>query len=222
MASYFNPEFFEFLQQLKRNNRREWFAKNKSRFESVVRDPCLRFITEAADPLHNISAQIVADPRPNGGSLFRIYRDIRFSENKQPYKTHVGIQFRHAAEKKDVHAPGFYFHLEPGQYFLAAGSWRPESKQLNNIRQAIVAKPERWKKATSKLTLDGEVLSRPPRGFAADHPLIGDLKRKDFIALVEFSEAQVCGPKFMKDFTKACQQISPLVEFLSQALGFRY
>jgi len=199
MASYFNPEFFEFLQQLKRNNRREWFAKNKSRFESVVRDPCLRFITEAADPLHNISAQIVADPRPN-----------------------VGIQFRHAAEKKDVHAPGFYFHLEPGQYFLAAGSWRPESKQLNNIRQAIVAKPERWKKATSKLTLDGEVLSRPPRGFAADHPLIGDLKRKDFIALVEFSEAQVCGPKFMKDFTKACQQISPLVEFLSQALGFRY
>jgi uncharacterized protein (TIGR02453 family) len=215
MASYFNPEFFEFLQQLKRNNRREWFAKNKSRFESVVRNPCLRFITEAAEPLHD-------DPRPNGGSLFRIYRDIRFSENKQPYKTHVGIQFRHAAEKKDVHAPGFYFHLEPGQYFVAAGSWRPESKQLNSIRQAIVAKPERWKKATSKLTLDGEVLSRPPRGFAADHPLIGDLKRKDFIALVEFSEAQVCGPKFMKDFTKACGQISPLVEFLSQALGFRY
>jgi len=121
-----------------------------------------------------------------------------------------------------VHAPGFYFHLEPGQYFLAAGSWRPDSKNLNRIRQAIIAKPDGWKKATAKLTLDGEVLSRPPRGFAADHPLIGDLKRKDFIGLVEFSEVQVCGPKFMKDFTKACQQISPLVEFLSQALGFRY
>jgi len=222
MGPYFNAEFFDFLKQLKRNNRREWFAKNKPRFESVVRDPCLRFITEAAEPLNDISPQIVADPSPNGGSLFRIYRDIRFSENKQPYKTHIGIQFRHAAEKKDVHAPGFYFHLEPGQYFLAAGSWRPESKQLNSIRQAIVAKPEHWTKAVSKLTLDGEVLSRPPRGFAADHPLIEDLKRKDFIALVEFSESQICGPKFMKDFTKACQQISPLVEFLSQALGFRY
>lgn len=222
MGPYFNSEFFDFLKQLKRNNRREWFVKNKSRFESAVRDPCLRFITEAAGPLHDISPQIVADPRPNGGSLFRIYRDIRFSENKQPYKTHIGIQFRHAAEKKDVHAPGFYFHLEPGQYFLAAGSWRPESKQLNSIRQAIVDKPELWTKATSKLTLDGAVLSRPPRGFAADHSLIEDLKRKDFIALVEFSEAQVYGPKFMKDFNKACQQISPLVEFLSQALGFRY
>ncbi len=222
MGPYFNSEFFDFLKQLKRNNRREWFAKNKSRFEAVVRDPCLRFITEAAEPLHGISAQIVADPRPNGGSLFRIYRDIRFSENKRPYKTHIGIQFRHAAEKKDVHAPGFYFHMEPGQYFLAGGSWRPESKQLNSIRQAIIAKPGRWTKAASKLTLDGAVLSRPPRGFAADHPLIEDLKRKDFIGLVEFSEAQVCGPKFMKDFTKACQQISPLVEFLSQALGFRY
>jgi len=222
MASYFNPEFFEFLKQLKRNNRREWFAKNKARFEIVVRDPSLRFITDAAEPLHGISAQILADPRPNGGSLFRIYRDIRFSENKQPYKTHIGIQFRHAAEKKDVHAPGFYFHLEPGQYFLAGGSWRPASIELNRIRQAIAAKPEQWTKATKRLTLDGEVLSRPPRGFAADHPLIEDLKRKDFIALVEFSEAQVCGPRFMKDFEKACQQISPLVGFLSQALGFRY
>ena len=109
MGPYFNSEFFDFLKQLKRNNRREWFAKNKARFESVVRDPCLRFITEAAEPLHTISAQIVADPRPNGGSLFRIYRDIRFSENKQPYKTHIGIQFRHAAEKKDVHAPRLLF-----------------------------------------------------------------------------------------------------------------
>jgi len=222
MGPYFNSEFFDFLKQLKRNNRREWFAKNKFRFESIVRDPCLRFVTEAAEPLHDINAQIVADPRPNGGSLFRIYRDIRFSENKQPYKTHIGIQFRHSAEKKDVHAPSFYFHLEPGQYFLAGGSWRPDSKNLNRIRQAIVAKPEHWTKATAKISLDGEVLSRQPRGFAADHPLIEDLKRKDFIGLVEFSEAQVCGPKFMKDFTKACQQISPLVEFLSEALGFRY
>jgi uncharacterized protein (TIGR02453 family) len=222
MGPYFNSEFFDFLKRLKRNNRREWFAKNKERYESVVRDPCLRFITEAAEPLHAISAQIVADPRPHGGSLFRIYRDMRFSENKQPYKTHIGIQFRHAAEKKDVHAPSFYFHMEPGQCFLAGGSWRPESKVLNRIRQQMMVKPGQWTKATSKLTLDGEVLSRPPRGFAADHPLIEDLKRKDFIALVEFSEKQVCGPKFMKDFTKACQQISPLVEFLSQALGFRY
>src|ERR1700761_3768547 len=154
MGPYFTPELFEFLKQLKRNNRREWFAKHKPRFESIVRDPCLRFITEAAEPLHAISSYIVADPRPHGGSLFRIYRDIRFSENKQPYKTHIGIQFRHSAEKKDVHAPSFYFHLEPGQCFLAAGSWRPESRVLNRIRQAMVARAEQWKKATAKLTLD--------------------------------------------------------------------
>ncbi|HLH07955.1 MAG TPA: DUF2461 domain-containing protein [Terriglobales bacterium] len=222
MGPYFTPGLFDFLKQLKRNNRREWFAKNKARYEAVVRDPCLQFITEAAAPLQKISSQIIADPRPHGGSLFRIYRDIRFSANKQPYKTHIGIQFRHASEKKDVHAPSFYFHLEPEQCFVAGGSWRPESKVLNQIRQAIVTREDEWKKISKKLKFDGEVLSRPPRGFPPDHPCIEDLKRKDYIVWIEFSESQICGPKFMKDFTRACQQISPLVQFLSQALGFRY
>ena len=154
-----------------------------SRFESIVRDPCLRFVTEAAEPLHNISAQIVADPRPNGGSLFRIYRDIRFSENKQPYKTHIGIQFRHLPKRKTYTHRASTFTSSPANIF-SLEVVEARIQELNSIRQAIVAKPEHGQRLRRRCRSTEKLLSRPPRGFAADHPLIEDLKRKDFIALV--------------------------------------
>ncbi len=145
----FSPEMFEFLSELKGNNTKEWFQANKERYRAEVQEPLLRFISEFADPLHAISPHFVADPRPSGGSMFRIYRDVRFSKDKSPYKTHAAAQFRHAAGK-DAHAPGFYLHLEPGQVFVGAGSWHPASDALAAIRGAIVDKPARWTKIVGK------------------------------------------------------------------------
>ena len=160
----------------------------------------------------------VADARPTRGSLFRIYRDTRFSPDKRPFKTHVGIHFSHASGK-DAHAPVFYLHLEPDNCFAAAGVWHPDSRALTKIRTAIIAAPEQWAKARGKLELEGDSLVRPPRGFDPNHRFIADIKRKDFVASVRLAEAQVCGPRFMRDFATACRTMLPLVEFTTRALG---
>jgi len=220
--SYFTSELFGFLRQLKRRNNREWFQANKPRYEAVVRDACLRFIADLAGRLHQISPWLVADPHPTRGSLFRIYRDTRFSTDKRPYKTHVGMSFPHRGTKQKVHLPGFYLHLEPEGCFAAAGCWHPDAPTLIRIRSAIVARPEAWTKSVRRLELEGDALSRPPRGYPCDHPLVEDLKRKDFMASVDFTEEQVCGPRFMADFLTACRKLNPLVGFLSQALELPY
>lgn len=220
-TAFFQPELFDFLRQLKRRNNREWFAKNKSRYEQFVRDPALTFISSFGSQLPKLSAYFVADPRPTRGSLFRIYRDTRFSGDKRPYKTHVGIHFSHSAGK-DAHAPVFYLHLEPDGCFAAAGIWHPENSVLSRVRAAIVRDPEAWRKARRKLELEGDRLQRPPRGYDPNHPFIEDIKMKDYLASVSFSNEQICGPKFMREYLAACRSMSPLVEFTTKALGLKY
>jgi uncharacterized protein (TIGR02453 family) len=220
-TAIFQPDLFTFLRQLKRHNNREWFAKNKERYQQVVVEPAMAFISGFAPHLEKLSPQFVADARPTRGSLFRIYRDTRFSLDKIPYKTHIGIHFSHE-NGKGAHAPVFYLHLEPDGCFAAAGVWHPDNRALTKIRTAIVAQPEQWKKATRKLELDGESLTRPPKGFCSEHPLMKDLKRKDFVASAALTEEQVCGPTLMKEFTKACRTMKPLVEFTTKALGLKF
>ena len=220
---YFDATLFTFLETLRQNNNREWFQANKQRYEADVRDPMRRFIGDFGPHLRTISARFVADPRANGGSLFRIYRDVRFAKDKRPYKTNAGAQFRHEAGR-DVHAPGFYLHLEPGMVFVASGVWHPDHRTLSNIRDAIVAHPQAWKRATSSKTfratgcLGGDSLKRPPHGYDPAHPLIEDLKRKDFVAHAPFSEAQACAPDFMAVFTETCRAFAPMTKFLTAAL----
>ncbi len=218
---YFTPDLFRFLERLRRNNRREWFLKHKQEYERVVRDPCLSFIRDFADRLYEISPHLVADARPHGGSLFRIYRDTRFSSDKRPYKTHVGMDFGHGGTK-DVHSPGFYLHLEPGQCFAAAGLWHPENATLLKVRNAIVSRADQWREVRRRLTIEGDSLKRPPRGFPCEHEFADDLKRKDLLASVMFTEKQVTSPKFMDDFVDACRQMAPLARFLSSALGLKF
>ena len=123
-TAYFTKATFDFLRELAANNRKDWFAENKERYQADVQRPAMRFVTDFGAPLRRISRNFRADPRPVGGSLFRIHRDTRFSRDKSPYKTHLGIQFRHDLGK-DVHAPGFYVHLEPGNVFVGAGILAP-------------------------------------------------------------------------------------------------
>ena len=223
-TGHFGPELFEFLNDLRRNNRREWFLANKSRYEAEVRDPMLRFIGDFTAPLRKISRHFVADPRPSGGSLFRIHRDTRFSRDKSPYKTNVAAHFRHEAAA-DAHAPGFYLHLEPKQVFLAAGLWHPDAEALAQVRQAIVAKPALWKRAISgqafraRCSLSGDALVRPPKGYDPEHPLIDDVKRKDFVAVTRFTEKHACARDFLDQCAQAYRVQLPLVAFVTSALG---
>jgi uncharacterized protein (TIGR02453 family) len=220
-TTFFQPELFRFLRQLKGHNNREWFAKNKQRYQQLAVEPALEFIRGFAVPLAKLSPHFVADDRPTRGSLFRIYRDTRFSTDKIPYKTHLGIHFLHESGK-DAHAPLYYLHLEPEGCFAAAGIWHPDNRALTKVRTAIVAQPEQWVKATRKLELEGDSLIRPPKGFCSEHPLIEDLKRKDFVASVGLSEEQICGPKLMTEFTAACRKMTPLVEFATKGLGLKF
>lgn len=217
--TYFSSDLFSFLRELKANNNRDWFRANKERYEKSVRDPVLQFITDFAPHLRKINRHFVADPRPHGGSLFRIYRDIRFSSDKSPFKTHVGVSFDHERQG-EWNVPVFYLHLDPGECFAAAGLWHPDAKTVNKIRSAILNNPKAWRKILqSGLELEGSSLSRPPRGYEPNHPFIKDLMRKDFITSLPFSDKQVRGNSFMQDYIKACQKMSPLVEFLTKSVG---
>jgi uncharacterized protein (TIGR02453 family) len=217
----FDAELFEFLRQLKRHNDRDWFARNKDRYRRVLLEPALQFIAEFAVPLARLSPHFVADARPARGSLFRIYRDTRFSADKRPFKTHAGIHFSHESGS-DAHAPVFYFHLEPDNCFAAAGVWHPDTRTLTRIRSAMVAAPGEWRLVRRKLELEGESLMRPPKGFDPEHPLLEDLKRKDFVTSVAMSEEQVCSPTLMRDFNAACRTMAPLVKFTTKALGLKF
>ena len=221
---YFTPATFRFLRELEKNNNRPWFEKNKASYEKDLKEPALRFIEDFGDKLAGISPHFHAGRR----SLFRIYRDTRFSKDKSPYKTYAGIQFRHEARGNDVHAPGFYLHIQPGHSGTGCGIWRPDSRTLLRIREAIVEDSPRWKRARdakgfrATYELAGDSLKTAPRGFDADHPLIEDLRRKDFIGWTALSEKAISAPTFLNDFTAICRAGAPFQRWLCGALGVEY
>jgi uncharacterized protein (TIGR02453 family) len=220
--THVSRDVFAFLAELRRHNNREWFNENKDRYLAEVRDPMLALVASLAPGLARISRHISVDPRPSGGSLMRIYRDTRFSRDKTPYKTNVGIHFGLKAPR-DFEAPGYYLHLEPGSVFMGAGLWHPGADALRAIRDAIVRNPRGWKQAgRAGLSHDEATLKRPPRGFDPDHPLIEDLKRLSFTTGVEFSERQACAPDFPARFVTACRRATPLMRFLAKALGVAF
>jgi uncharacterized protein (TIGR02453 family) len=221
--SGFHPLLLQFLDELASHNNRDWFNKNKSRYENDLLEPALGFIEAMRKPLAGISPHFLAVPKRVGGSLMRIYRDTRFAKDKSPYKTNVGIQFRHA-RGKDVHAPGFYVHIEPDQCFVGCGIWHPDSTTLAKIRKTIAKDPAGWKRATRgkafrrDFNLAGDALKRPPQGFDADHPLIDDLKRKDFIAVAPLEMDALFELGLVKDITTKMRTCKPLVRYLCESI----
>ncbi len=219
----FDPALLKFLRQLGRNNNRDWFAKNKSRYEDDVLFPALAFVEAFQPRLKKISPYFRAVPKRVGGSVMRIYRDTRFGKDKTPYKTNVGIHFRHE-QGKDVHCPGFYLHLDAKECFLGAGIWHPDGDSLRKIRYHIDEESGAWKKARdnkkfkSHYHLTGDSLKRPPRGFEPDHEFIEDLKRKDFIGVKEFATADISKPKFIETVAEVFASAKPMMRFLCEAL----
>jgi uncharacterized protein (TIGR02453 family) len=219
MPAHFTRATFSFLRELRQNNDREWFAANKGRYERDLRDTSLAFISDFAPLLAKIAPHLVADARPSGGSMFRIYRDTRFSRDKSPYKIHGGIHFFHESAKKSPSVPGFYLHLQPGKSFAAAGIWHPDPAALAKVRQAIAAGSPDWKALRkSKLPIEGDSLKRPPKGYDADHPFIEDLKRTDFVTSMRFTDAAICDDGFLTKFAASCRTMAPLVKFVSRSM----
>jgi uncharacterized protein (TIGR02453 family) len=219
----FSTATLKFLDELAANNDRAWFEANKPRYEALVREPALDFIAAMDAPLARFAPNFRAEPRKVGGSLMRVFRDTRFSRDKTPYKTNIGIHFRHALGK-NVHAPGFYVHIATEGCFFGVGCWHPEADALGRIRDLVAAKPERWFKArddrkfAAHWTLSGDRLTRPPRGYAADHPAIEDLKYKDFVAMAALDPGEVVGPGLVKLASTRFAASTPFMGFLCEAL----
>jgi len=226
-AACFERRTIRFLEELAANNNRDWFTANKSRYEEDVLDVALRFIIAMQEPLAAIAPRFTAVPSRVGGSLMRVYRDTRFAKDKTPYKTNIGIQFRHE-QARDVHSPGYYVHIEPSRVFLGVGMWRPDPESLRHIRERIAARSAEWKRATGdarfrrQFELGGESLARPPRGFDKNHECIDDIRRKSFIAARDLPVEDCLKPGFRRSVETSFRNAEPFMRFLCAAVGVRF
>ncbi|GAC1631879.1 MAG: DUF2461 domain-containing protein [Nevskia sp.] len=241
-APYFTPHSLKFLRGLANNNSREWFAAHKSEYEEHVKLPFLRLIGDLDAPLKTISPHYVANPKPVGGSMFRIYRDTRFAADKTPYKPWAGASFYHQATKAIIRggdaeqgtmgrldAPGFYLHVQPGETFLGGGLWHPQPETLKRIRAYMLNNPASWKATTRSAafrktfgTLGGDSMKRVPLGFDAAHELIEDLKRKDFVCSAPLGDEALCAPDLPNTVIKHFKLTAPLIDWLCGALDLDF
>lgn len=222
----FDESLVRFLAQLKRNNNRPFFQRNKARYEAQVREPVLAFIRAIAPRIEELSPCILVSDSKVAGSMMRPYRDTRFSRSKLPYKTNVGIHFRHE-RGEDAHAPGLWMHIEPGRFWLAVGMWRPDAETTDKVRQQIAVQPEQWLAARDEAgfravwQIVGDSLQRPPRGFDGNHPLIEDIKRKEFLGFRDLGMAELYRPDVVDRVAGCYAAARPFLKFLCQALELR-
>lgn len=221
---HFTPRLFSFLRDLAAHNDREWFAAHRDRYERDVREPARAFIRDVAPHIEEIAPHLIVDDSKSGGSLMRINRDLRFSPDGPPYKDYVGIHFRHE-EFKERSAPSIFLRFEPRRSAIGIGLWRPDAATAGDVRSAIRERPEEWRTIVADLTvghsleLVGDSLRRPPRGIDPDHPMVDDLRRKDFAAALPLTQALVTAPGFLDDFVGTCRAAVPFLDFLAEATG---
>jgi uncharacterized protein (TIGR02453 family) len=221
MAASFTPRTLTFLRALKRNNDREWFKARKEQYERDVREPMIAVIERLAEDLPGFAPDLIAAPKQ---SLYRIYRDTRFSEDKTPLKTHVAATFptRHLPKKQGA---GLYFHIGLGEVWIGGGFYAPSPADLLRIREHLSGNYQRFRTIVEAPAfkrqlgaIDGERLRRVPRGFAADHPAAEYLKFKQFYAGKEFEPAFASSPRFYHTLVGVFKDVSPLVAFLNEPL----
>lgn len=228
MSTYFSDRSLRFLRGLARHNERPWFEAHRADYESDVRQPFLRLLGDLAPELAAVSPHFRADTRGVGGSLFRIHRDARFSNDKSPYKSWQGARLFHE-RRREVPAPSFYLHLQPGQSFVGAGLWHPESATQRRVRQFIVDNPGGWKAAAHAPKLraafefdTGEMLVRPPRGFPADFEFIDDLRHRNWVFRRAIDDAVMTGPRLRQTVARDLVILGPFVDYLCAALDLEF
>lgn len=228
MTTYFTDKTFRFLRSLARHNERAWFQAHKADYDAYVRTPFLQLLLDLQPGLAQVSEHYRADPKPVGGSLFRLQRDTRFANDKTPYKQWQGARLFHVRGRQ-IEAPSFYFHLQPGECFVGAGLWHPPPATQRAVRQFIVDNPGSWKAAAHAPAFrrrydfeSTDKLVRPPRGFPADFEFIDDLKHRNFVAVRALDDDVVLGPKLRQVLEKDLQGLAPFVDYLCAALDLEF
>jgi uncharacterized protein (TIGR02453 family) len=220
--SGFPRDGIDFMKRLKRNNNRQWFEQHKEEYGALVKLPMQSLIVALQPHFERFAPEFESNPKK---SIFRIYRDVRFSKDKTPYKTHAAAHFVLRGKPKGVEGSGYYLHIEPGEVFLGGGIYMPDGDQLKKIRKAIAGQPERFlsiieQKNLKKVfgRLQGEKLQRVPRGYEPDHPMAEWLKHKQFFVWVEWPETKCFREKFVDDVAVVFESATPMVRFLNEAM----
>ena len=220
-TAVFTPRTLAFLRALERNNRREWFHARKDRFDAEVRAPMIALVERLAAEFAVFAPDLVANPR---ASLYRPYRDTRFSANKAPIKTHIGAIFPHRLLPKHEGA-GFYVEVAPHHVWFGGGMYMPSGAVLYQVREQVAAEHRRLARIVGSAAfrrtfgaLEGEQLKRVPRGFPPDHPAGPYLKFKQFLAGCERPAEFATSPAFYRTLVGAFKTLAPLVEFLNEPL----
>src|SRR6266478_4856696 len=228
----FTASSLAFLRGLARNNKKPWFEAHRDDYETHIRVPMRALIEEVDVRFARFAPELTGDPKR---SMFRIYRDIRFSKDKSPYKTHAACWFRHSAADHRVGgdaeagSAGLYFHLQPRKSFVGAGIWMPPRPSLDKIRDAIADDSAAFGRIIESAAarrrfggLDDEaMLKRMPRGFSEDHPAARWLRYQSFTIGRELSKKQVLGAKLPALLEDDFALMMPLVRWLNRALGLR-
>ena len=225
---HITEQTFAFLFDLDVHNSKAWMDANRDRYEEHVKQALYGFVEEVADPLHGrVSTHLQAIPRIQGGSVFQIHRDTRFSDDKTPYKRNAGCQFRHDLGGGDVHAPGIYLHLEPGNCFTGGGLYRPPTSVLNQVRDKIVDHRSSWSRVRNRVTdagwaLGGDQLKTSPRGYDTDDTMIEDLRRTSFVISRPFDESVATRDDFVEVFVGWAEEQAPFLRYLCRALDLPF
>ncbi len=217
----FPPEARQFLLDLRDNNRRDWFKPRKAAYERYVRSPLLELVEELGQSLGEYAPGYLQDPRK---SVYRIYRDTRFSKNKLPYKTHAAAVFPPVGLDRHSGA-GFYFHFSPEELLVGGGVYAPGSSELLRIREQIAADPDELRALLAEEAfaetypgLEGERLKRTPRGFPRDHPAADLLVYKQFLSGVNLSAEEIEKPSIASLLDGHFRVLAPLLEYLNRPL----
>lgn len=225
--SGFPQDTLRFLEDLQANNTREWFAANKARYEQSFLEPSLELIRQLEKPFAKVAPLLRMEAKKMGGSLMRVYKDTRFSKDKTPYKTNIGIQFRHEAGR-DIHAPGIYFHIANDECFVGAGIWKPESQSLKRIREHVRENPSVYQKAIANkkfsalYALFDDRLKSAPRGYSKDEPMLDELRRRSYLGGANLTPAQIQSPELVGLIVERVRAAKPLMAFLCEALELPY
>jgi len=217
----FSARTVSFLRSLKKNNDREWFRARRDQYDAYVHEPMVAVIEQLAEDFRAFAPELIASPKQ---SLFRIYRDTRFSDNKKPLKTHAAAVFRTRHLPKPQGA-GLYFEIAGGWVWIGGGMWRPEPHELVRLREHIAATWPEIRTITRAAgfrrrfeELSGDTMTRVPRGYAADHPAAEFLKHRQFYGGAEHSPALASSREFYPTLIATFKALMPLVRFLNEPL----
>lgn len=217
--TYFPPASLRFLQQIRRHNNREWFEKNRAVYESALRTPMKDLVAALAVELHRFAPEVIADPAK---AIYRINRDVRFSADKSPYKTHIAAIFPVRGLPKNS-GPGLYFHYSAEEVLIAGGVYMPESSELRAIREQVAAAPGRLKKIVTEKKfrqlfggLEGEQLKKMPKGYLPGHPAEEFLRYKQFLFAKQYGPELATSSKLLSELVSCFRAGMPLIRFLAE------